>query len=241
MFILEDKIYLHFQKTGGFSVYDIIKRKKLKKVWFKEHHGIVNIPEEYKHLRRFSFIRNPFDWYVSFFFFHENIRVRSEHENWLNPFLRTLTSKSTTHFNDFIIGSCNLKDFYIKNPDMHKELINQFKKIIKKKKNGWIASWFAKDSVLEEELSLENLDITLMDWYLEIMGLNEPNTTVYRIEEFEMGIVKEFGNIEKIPHKHKSRHSKYQHYYNEETIGLVNDTHKSIMDNYNYDYDGIII
>jgi len=239
MYILEDKIYLHFQKTGGFSVYEIIKKLGLKKVWFKEHNGIVTLPEQYKHLRRFTFIRNPYSWYVSFFFFHEAMRLKRDHTGWINPFLRTLTSKNIFHFNQFIHNSCNLKKFYIENPAMYEELIKQFHIVIKFKNKGWVGTWFKDSNNIEKELAVDNLDMTLMDWYMNIMGLNEPNTTIYKLENFKEGIEIEFGPIEEIPHKHKSKHNDYRHYYNEESISKVNASHSHILDKFGYQFEKI--
>ena len=237
MYILEDKIYLHFQKTGGFSVYEIIKQKKLKKLWFKEHNGIVSIPEEYKHLRRFTFMRNPYDWYVSFFFFHEAMRLRENRSAWINPFLRSLTFKNTCYFNQFIHGACNLKEFYIEHPAMHEEMIKQFYIVMKFKNKGWVETWFKNPDSIEEDLAIDNLDMTLIDWYMNIMGLNEPNTTIYKLENFKRGMEIEFGPTEEVPHKHKSKHNDYRHYYNEESIREIDISHRHILDRFGYEFE----
>jgi len=234
MLILEDKIYLHFQKTGGLSIYKIINDLKLKKQWFREHCGIVNLPEEFRHLRRFSFIRNPYDWYVSYYHFHLNGYLERK-DHWINPFLIPLAGDSP-NFHKFVKNSCNLKSYFQDNLDRYELLFEMLEHILLNNPHIWVHDWFKDTSNIREELSLDKLDMSLMHWCMNMIGLCEDNTTIYKMEYFKESLEKEFGLIERVPHLHTSMHNKYQCYYNAELISAVTESHAHILDEYDYKF-----
>lgn len=91
--------FIHIQKTGGTYI-----RRVMEKAYGEEnllffaakidpycgnsspHHTFNETPTEYKHLPMFAFIRNPWDWYVSWFHFFSvlpNIRMAAG-QDWLD-------------------------------------------------------------------------------------------------------------------------------------------------------------
>ena len=71
MLITKYFVFLHVPKTGGLFVKEICGRF-LPPDWFvpntlHDHNGLQAIPPEYGHLPILSFVRNPWDWYVSWF------------------------------------------------------------------------------------------------------------------------------------------------------------------------------
>jgi len=234
MVVLEDKIYLHFQKTGGLSVYRVIDNLRLKKLWFREHCGIMNLPEEFRHLRRFSFIRNPYEWYVSYYHFHLNGYLNKK-EHWINPFLIPLAGDSPD-FRKFIKNSCNLKSYFQDNPDRHELLFEIIEEVFRNRPRIWINKWFKDTANVREELSLDNLDMSLMEWYMNVIGLFEDNTTIYKMEHFDESLEKEFGPIERVPHLHTSLHKKYQYYYDTTLVDTVGESHAYVLDKYDYKF-----
>jgi len=235
MLVLEDKIFLHFQKCAGLSVYELVNKLKLKKLWFKEHCGIVNLPEEYEHMRRFAFIRNPYDWYVSYYHFQLYEHTGSV-KYWINPFFSALTKGCSIGFSEFVRNSVNLKTYFENNMEQYQVCIGVFEYAISRGSASWVGSWFKDPDEFRKYIALDELNMSLMEWYMKIIGLNESNTTVYKLEEFNSSLIKEFGSIEFIPHVHTSMHKKYSCYYNNELINVVNRSHDNILDKYNYKF-----
>jgi hypothetical protein len=66
-------VFIHVRKTGGKFIKSVC-RENLPADWivphgFDDHAGIMQIPPEYEHLPVFAVVRNPWDWYVSWYHF----------------------------------------------------------------------------------------------------------------------------------------------------------------------------
>ncbi len=85
MLITKEFIFIHLPKTGGQFLKGFCQ-KNLPKDWILKHEvgkhqGLGAIPNEYRNLPKFSLIRNPWDWYVSWY--HYEQRVQSNNSTWL--------------------------------------------------------------------------------------------------------------------------------------------------------------
>lgn len=65
-------VFIHFPKTGGTFVKDVLSRHAPED-WelrlLEDHLIFRDIPQNYHALPRIGFIRNPWDWYVSWYFY----------------------------------------------------------------------------------------------------------------------------------------------------------------------------
>lgn len=84
--INEDKklVYLHFKKTGGWLIYNILKDHGFKIIDLSKFGG--HIGQEYfdKQYFTFGFIRHPVDWYISIFNFlngHDFVLIAPRQSN----------------------------------------------------------------------------------------------------------------------------------------------------------------
>ena len=71
MLITKHFVFIHFPKTGG-VFFRRLCHDHLPSDWIvrdleRTHAGYDLIPEEYAHLPAITFIRNPWDWYVSWY------------------------------------------------------------------------------------------------------------------------------------------------------------------------------
>jgi len=83
MIITDKFIFLHFPKTWWEFVANFIEKFLWPIVYrWQKHDSILNIPEIYNNRLIFWFIRNPWDWYYSWYFYHKNLK-----KNERNPLL----------------------------------------------------------------------------------------------------------------------------------------------------------
>jgi hypothetical protein len=73
MIVTKHFVFLHIPKTGGTFVTELL-RKHLPPEWIlhdsprgQAHTGYRHIPPEFAHLPAICFVRNPWDWYVSWY------------------------------------------------------------------------------------------------------------------------------------------------------------------------------
>lgn len=70
MLISDDFIFAHLPKTGGVFLQSVIKAHfPVMQEWAgnHSHHSIEFLPEEHRHKPIFAILRNPWDWYLSWF------------------------------------------------------------------------------------------------------------------------------------------------------------------------------
>lgn len=72
MILSRDFVFIHFPKTGG-TFFRYLCEQYAPAEWeiriMDDHPSVQEIPEAYQHLPVFGMIRNPFDWYVSWYFY----------------------------------------------------------------------------------------------------------------------------------------------------------------------------
>ena len=76
MILTKHFVFLHYPKTGGSFVRKIFKNSAPRSWELTspgKHLDFVHCPESHKSLPVIGFVRNPFDWYVSWYIFSKNI------------------------------------------------------------------------------------------------------------------------------------------------------------------------
>lgn len=69
MLVTKFCVFIHIPKTAGHFCKDIIERYTGPVQYMGEWHGpLSRLPEEFAHLPVVSFVRNPWDWYVSWYY-----------------------------------------------------------------------------------------------------------------------------------------------------------------------------
>jgi hypothetical protein len=82
--VTRDFVFVHLPKTGGSFIAEVCKEHLPVERELPPHTGAVDIPSEYARLPVFALVRNPWDWYVSWW------RWNVEHPNddWPDLFVR---------------------------------------------------------------------------------------------------------------------------------------------------------
>jgi len=111
MLITKYFVFLHFKKTGG-TFFRRILRDHMPADWVVAkgpiHGGCKKIPAEYAHLPTISFIRNPWDWYVSWYHWERQYLGTGERpppEGESHPWT-TLFGRGTHDFRETVTRAC---------------------------------------------------------------------------------------------------------------------------------------
>jgi hypothetical protein len=80
MLITEHFVFVHMPKTGGAFVRELCRRYLSPIREFKLHPTYSQLPPEFSGLPAISFVRNPWDWYVSMYHYAHVQRIRGEHD-----------------------------------------------------------------------------------------------------------------------------------------------------------------
>ena len=72
MLLTDSFVFVHIPKTGGSFVRELCQQhmpQRLVESGLRHHAADRLIPDGFRHLPRFAVVRNPWDWYVSWFFY----------------------------------------------------------------------------------------------------------------------------------------------------------------------------
>jgi hypothetical protein len=117
MLITKHFVFIHFQKTGG-VFFRRLCREHLPSGWIvteqlhRTHAGYDLIPDEYAHLPAIMFIRNPWDWYVSWYHWETQYLgsgEREEPKSDTHPWA-TLLGRGSYDFRTAVTKACTRRE-----------------------------------------------------------------------------------------------------------------------------------
>lgn len=98
MILSKHFVFIHFPKTGGSFVRELC-RQYAPSDWqvqiIDDHPTIQDTPKAYQSLPKFGFIRNPWDWYVSWYLYLKN--------DGQNEFFNKVSNNGTKNFKDTLM------------------------------------------------------------------------------------------------------------------------------------------
>ena len=202
MTVTKTKVILHVPKTGGSS----IRWPAMKVDGFRyscQHCRFDCLPPKYKDMRKISWVRNPLNWYPSFFFFFkkEYQKIAARKRAMSDPFLDALLMAGIDSFNNVLPFLVNLNQFF-DNPN----LVSNFKKRIRYYQTNIYACWHSSYWDDIEDLNMEEYqNKSIYRWYMDTIGIQHCDK-VYRLEdEYKSGMLIEFGDNVQFMHKNKTR------------------------------------
>jgi len=180
-----NKIVLHMPKCGGSSVRWALIKAGYKYRFGCEHAPIYLLPEKYKDLPRIAFIRNPIEWYKSWYNY---LKYKKEHGGTSNIFAHVLSNGFKDSIDTFIYNSMNIGS-YFNNDDNFNRLKKRIQVVCMNNSVCWHN--FTWDDV--EDISKDEFTGTLFNYEYNLIGLN--TAKVYRIEDgIQDSLIKEFNN-----------------------------------------------
>lgn len=242
-FVSDKFVFIHIPKSAGLYIRKAIRSLNTggREYGFdgntktSHHCGLKRIPDEVKDRPILVTVRNPWDWYVSWY--HYSFKNNNfAHEKHIFPFISdnvSLSFEETIH---------NLLSDSFQRANLGEEFIhiyqNRYMKFREMQKlNIGYHTWSILDEIAEKEVT----DITnIKRWFYN------PLIRFLRIEDFPDNLIEFFSGlgyedvqkkIKKIGRTNTTKHLHYSKYYNEELRDLISEKDKFVIEKFGYIYD----
>ena len=240
--ITTDKfVYVHMHKTGGQSLGNVIETCIPGARAVGYHFPYEMLPAEFSDLPVVGMVRNPWDWYVSWYAF--NTRLIKEQPHSVNPLFFILSDGHQADFSETVTNLIKLGSDQAESAHYRKALIE----ILPDKLEGNAGVGLTKDSIR----SLAEPERGYYSWQFERMhgDLNNPNLHIGRFEDLQhdfLSIMRELEvaqtdameqRFDAISRRNTSRHSHYSRYYDDELRELVASREKTLIDRFGYRFE----
>jgi len=202
------------------------------------HFPFADIPAEALELPVVGFVRNPWDWYVSWYAFNNVKRIRS-------PLFKVVSDAGTAGFKTTVTNLVNLGSRNEASEKHRAELVSMLPETL----DGNRGVGLTKSSITELAASNQGY----YSWLFERM-LGQESDSRFQIGRFEnlqndfFDILEQLGvdEVEAIrsalqnrERKNTSRHSHYSHYYDDELRELIRRQDAGLIDRFDYAFESI--
>ena len=235
--ITTDKfVFIHMHKTGGQSLNHVLKKTmpSFREIGYHYPHHL--LPAEYNHLPVIGMVRNPWDWYISWYAFNTRPNVG-------NPLFFILSDGCQTDFKQTITNLARLGS----DDESSQHYRNALIEILPESLEGNHGVGLTKACIQELADSGEGY----YSWQFKRMHGNLDNATTYigRFENFESEFLSlmdkcAVDNINEIQQQldegkrlNASSHSHYSRYYDNELRELITEKDRFIIDRYGYTFE----
>ncbi len=238
MITTEKFAFIHMHKTGGQSINNIIEKcvPSFKSIGY--HYPCYMLPTDCADLSIVGMVRNPWDWYVSWYAF--NIRL-----NGANPLFFFLSDACQSDFTTTLKNLINLGADTAKSQNHRNALIE----VLPETLDGNQGVGLTKDCIRH----FNDDDNGYYSWQFKRMhgDLNSDQTYIGRFENLQqdfLAIMEQLGvaeidairsKFETSAHLNKSRHSHYSAYYDEELRELVAEKEALLINQYGYQFEPV--
>jgi hypothetical protein len=236
MITTEKFAFIHMHKTGGQSINNILENSvpSFKPVGY--HYPFSRLPADCADLSIVGMVRNPWDWYVSWYAF--NIRLGGT-----NPLFFFLSDACQSDFKTTLMNLINLGANTVRSQSYRNTLIE----VLPETLDGNQGVGLTKDCILH----FNDNDNGYYSWQFKRMhgDLDSAKTHIGRFEYLQqdfLAIMEKLGveeidairsKFETAAHLNKSRHSHYSAYYDDELRELVEKKEALLINQYGYQFE----
>lgn len=235
MIVTNEFVYIHLHRTGGSFVKELIFKKfpqafpDAKEIGY--HFPLASLPKAYCNKPVFGFIRNPWDWYVSWYAFNT--------PNPRNPLFSFISKHGTLNFHDTIRNLVRIKiDATYRNkfketvlPQLPTVIFgNRGSGITQTHMKQWLScedgyySWLAKH--MFNNYSHPRLEITRFEFLTNTVEKIFPRLVHNKIDI----------KINTLPAINFSKHKHYVDYYNNETKKLILEFEEDVISRFCFSF-----
>ncbi len=238
MIISKRFVFIHMHKTGGQSLNGIIKQCITDHQVVGYHFPRNEVPADSKGLPVVGMVRNPWDWYASWYAFNRRPKIR-------NPLFEILSNGGNANFKVTVTNLIHLGSDRPESVGHRDELI----RILPDSLDGNTGVGLTKDSIHD----LSKAGTGYYSWQFERMLGNEHDeqTFIGRFENLQddfLAIMEQLAveetdslraELDKRERKNFSRRSHYSHYYDDELRDLVASEERCLIERFDYKFERI--
>jgi tetratricopeptide (TPR) repeat protein len=238
MIITERFVFIHMHKTGGQTLNNVISRCIENHESVGYHFPRREIPQRAASLPVVGMVRNPWSWYVSWYFF--NRRPDSQ-----NPLFSVVSDGGREGFATTVRNLINLGSDSDESRQHREKLISVLPETLDFNRGVGLT----RDDVR----GFRSDNVGYFSWLFDRMiGIDrDDNTFVGRVENLHddfLGIMERLGiaetaaiskSLTQSERKNSSRHSHYSHYYDDELRQLVADKEHSLIERFGYQFETV--
>jgi tetratricopeptide (TPR) repeat protein len=231
-------VFIHMHKTGGQTLNSVIQKCIPDHRVIGYHYPRKEIPPDLVNLPVVGIVRNPWDWYVSWYAFNRRPKLH-------NQLFNVISDGGKANFKTTVTNLVELGSDTTKSKAFRDDLIRMLPTSLE----GNRGLGLAKDSIRE----FSNVNSGYYSWLVERMLGNgsDAQTYVGRFENLEndfVGIMHRLSvseapaiawQLEKSERRNVSRHSHYSHYYDDELRDLIASKERSVIEQYGYEFESV--
>jgi len=236
MIATERFVFVHMHKTGGQTINEVISRCIAGHQIIGYHYPHSAVPEQYAQLPIVGFVRNPWDWYVSWYAFNRRPKA-------VNPLFSICSDGGKADFNTTVRNLVNLGNDSVRSGQYRDALISVLPDNLIGNRGVGLTKTCLRN--------FEDNDTAYVSWlFIRMLGLaNQEKTYIGRFENLGSDFVKILNRLdvpqtEGIEHAlnrtrpiNSSSHSHYSHYYDEELRELINHKDSYLINRFNYSFE----
>ncbi|MFQ3190862.1 MAG: tetratricopeptide (TPR) repeat protein [Paraglaciecola sp.] len=236
MIITERFVFIHMHKTGGQTLNNIIKRCIPKHQVIGYHYPCKEVPAKSIALPLVGMVRNPWDWYISWYAFNNGPKLR-------NPLFAIVSHNGQANLNTTISNLINLGSDTAMSQQHRQQLIQVLPETLQQNRGVGLT----KDDIR----NFSDNNNGYYSWMFQRMfgDYKSDQTHIGKFENLQqdfLGIMQHLA-VEQTPclqdefnkreRKNVSQHSHYSHYYDTPLQRLVAEKEQRLIDNFNYRFD----
>lgn len=236
MIITDRFVFIHMHKTGGQTLSDIIQRCISNHRTVGYHFPYSNIPPEFSALPRVGMVRNPWDWYVSWYSFNQRPNIR-------NPLFAVVSDRGQADLKSTITNLVKLGSDDPASERHRDELADMLPESLDHNRGVGLT----KDCIR----NFSDNETGYYSWLFKRM-LGDDHDGLLQVGRFEnfqddfLAIMRKLGvedtlalerELYKRKRKNFSHHSHYSHYYDDELRDLVGRKDGRLIDTYEYRFE----
>jgi tetratricopeptide (TPR) repeat protein len=236
MIVTDRFVFVHMHKTGGQTINRLITECIADHSVVGYHYPIAELPDEASHLPIVGIVRNPWDWYVSWYAFNRRAGIR-------NPLYHVVAEGGTADFRTTVTGLVELGSDTPRSRAHRQRLLELLPDTL----DGNRGAGLTRSCMPELAASGRGY----LTWLFERMlgGDHAGGLHVGRFENLQddflaiLGAldVPEAGAIgarfERSGRRNVSRHSHYSHYYDDALRDLVAERERTLIERYGYHFE----
>jgi len=228
-------VFIHMHKTGGQTLGDVIRAGIAGSREIGYHYPRSAVPPELEALPVVGMVRNPWDWYVSWYAFNRRPQIN-------NPLFNVVSDSGAADFRTTVTNLVNLGADSAASRLYRNDLVRMLPDTLE----GNRGAGLTKDSIRE----FASDDTGYYSWLFERMlgAADDGRTHIGRFERLEDDFleimqrlgVEEAGGLRQAfaagERRNTSRHTHYSHYYDDELRDLIAGKEAALIAKYGYEF-----